>query len=143
MIRLEFIFQDLFLYCTNEVPKNHNHFGYFRHGGETHFLALAQTLIYSHLQLFPSMFRTFKSFQANSSYVKTFPAVSCHFHQFQATFRHFFASFQPFLVIFCDFNQFSIISSHKEKQLTVGQNIRSSVIYTSNLEKEEKQFVNQ
>ena len=47
MIRPEFIFQDLFLYCTKKVPKNHNKFWYFRHGGETHFLVLAQTLIYS------------------------------------------------------------------------------------------------
>ena len=46
MIHPEFIFQDLFLYCTNEVPKNHNKLLYFFHGGETHFLMLAQTLIY-------------------------------------------------------------------------------------------------
>ena len=45
MIRLVFIFQDLIFYCTKKVPKNHNQFWYFRHGGETHFLVLAQTLI--------------------------------------------------------------------------------------------------
>ena len=46
MIRLVFIFQDQIFYCTKNVPKNHNKFGYFRHGGETHFLVLAETLMY-------------------------------------------------------------------------------------------------
>ena len=46
MIRMVFIFQDILFYCINKVPKNHNQFGYFRHRGETHFLVLAQTLIY-------------------------------------------------------------------------------------------------
>ena len=45
MIRPDFICKDLFLYCTNEVPKNHNQFWYFRQGREMHFLVLAQTLI--------------------------------------------------------------------------------------------------
>ena len=45
MICLVFIFQNQFFYGTNQVPKNHNQCWYFRHGGETHFLVLAQTLI--------------------------------------------------------------------------------------------------
>ena len=43
---MEPIFQDLLLYCTKKVPENHNHFFHFRHGGETHFQVLAQTLNY-------------------------------------------------------------------------------------------------
>ena len=46
MDHTELIFQDLLLYCTKKVPENHNLFFHFRHGGETHFLVLAQTLIY-------------------------------------------------------------------------------------------------
>ena len=46
MDHTELIFQDLLLYCTKKVPENHNKFFHFRHGGETHFLVLAQTLIY-------------------------------------------------------------------------------------------------
>ena len=46
MIRLVFIFQDLIFYRTKKVPKNSSQYWYFRHGGETHFLVLAQTLIY-------------------------------------------------------------------------------------------------
>ena len=42
----ELIFQELLLYCTKMVAENHNHFFHFRHGGETHFLVLTQTLIY-------------------------------------------------------------------------------------------------
>ena len=45
MDHTELIFQDLLLYCTKKVPKNHNQLFHFRHGGETHFLVLAQTLI--------------------------------------------------------------------------------------------------
>jgi hypothetical protein len=41
----ELIFQDLLLYGTKKVPENHNQFFHFRHGGETHFLVLAQTFI--------------------------------------------------------------------------------------------------
>ena len=41
----ELIFQDLHLYGTKKVPKNHNQFFHFCHGGETHFLVLAQTFI--------------------------------------------------------------------------------------------------
>ena len=40
----ELIFQDL--YCTKKVPENHINFVHFCHGGDTHFLVLAQTLIY-------------------------------------------------------------------------------------------------
>ena len=46
MNHTELMFQDLLLYCTNNVPENHNHFFHFHHGGETNFLVLAQTLIY-------------------------------------------------------------------------------------------------
>ena len=46
IIRLVFIFQDKIFYCTKKFPKNLNQFWYFRQGGETHFLVLAQTLIY-------------------------------------------------------------------------------------------------
>ena len=47
---MELMFQDLLIYCTKKVPKNLNHFFHFRHEGETHFLVLAQTLIYiSHM----------------------------------------------------------------------------------------------
>ena len=46
MNHMEYMFQDLPFYCTKKVPKNHNHFFHFRHGGGTHFLVLAQTLIY-------------------------------------------------------------------------------------------------
>ena len=46
MDHTELIFQDILLYCTKKVLKNHNKFFHFRHGGETHFLVLAQTLIY-------------------------------------------------------------------------------------------------
>ena len=49
MNHTELMFQDLLLYCTKKVPKNHNHFFHFRHGGETHFLVLAQTLMYPNL----------------------------------------------------------------------------------------------
>ena len=45
MNHTDFIFQGLLLYCTKKVPENRNHFFHFRHGGETHFLVLAQTLI--------------------------------------------------------------------------------------------------
>ena len=41
----ELNFQDLLLYGTKKVADNHNQFFHFRHGGETHFLVLAQTLI--------------------------------------------------------------------------------------------------
>ena len=47
MDHTELFFQDLLLYCTKKVAKNHNQFVHFRHGGETHFLVLAQTLIYT------------------------------------------------------------------------------------------------
>ena len=43
----ELIFQNLLLYCIKKVTKNHDQFFRFRHGGETHFLVLAQTLIYA------------------------------------------------------------------------------------------------
>ena len=46
MDHTELIFQDLLLYCTKKVAESHNQFFHFRHGGETHFLVLAQTLIY-------------------------------------------------------------------------------------------------
>ena len=49
MICPKFIFQDLFLYCTKKVPEYHNQFWYFQHGGETHFLVLAQTLIQAYV----------------------------------------------------------------------------------------------
>ena len=42
----ELIFQDLLLYGTKKVPENPNQFFHFCHGGETHFLVLAQTFIY-------------------------------------------------------------------------------------------------
>ena len=47
MNHMEHMFQDLPFYCTKKVPKNYNHFFHFSHGGGTHFLVLAQTLIYS------------------------------------------------------------------------------------------------
>ena len=56
IIRLVFIFQDQIFYCTKKVSKNHNKFWYFRHGGETHFLVLAQTLIYACKALMQSAF---------------------------------------------------------------------------------------
>ena len=43
---MELLIQDLLLYCTKKVPENHNNFFHFCHGGETHFLVLARTLIY-------------------------------------------------------------------------------------------------
>ena len=43
---VELTFQDLLLYCTKKVPENHNKIIHFHHGGETHFLVLAKTLIY-------------------------------------------------------------------------------------------------
>ena len=46
MNHMEHMFQDLPFYCTNKVPKNHNQFFHFCHGGGTHLLVLAQTLIY-------------------------------------------------------------------------------------------------
>ena len=46
MNHTELIFQDPLLYCTKEVAENHNKLFHFCHGGETHFLVLAQTLIY-------------------------------------------------------------------------------------------------
>ena len=45
MNRMEPIFQDLPFYCTKKVPKIHNKFCHFRHGGGTHFLVLALTLM--------------------------------------------------------------------------------------------------
>ena len=47
MNHMEHMFQDLPLHCTKKVPKNHNQFVHFRHGGGTHFLVLAQTLMYA------------------------------------------------------------------------------------------------
>ena len=44
---MEHMFQDLPFYCNEKFPKNHNHFFHFRHGVGSHFLVLAQTLIYS------------------------------------------------------------------------------------------------
>ena len=45
---MEHMFLDLPFSCTKKVPKNHNYiFSRFRHGGGTHYLVLAQTLIYS------------------------------------------------------------------------------------------------
>ena len=46
MNHMELMIQDLLLSCTKKVPKIHYNFFHFRHGGETHFLVLAQTLIY-------------------------------------------------------------------------------------------------
>ena len=46
MNRMEPMFQDLPFCCTKKVPKNHNNFFHFRHVGGTHFLVVAQTLIY-------------------------------------------------------------------------------------------------
>ena len=46
MNHMEQIFQDLPFYCTKKVRKNHNNFLHFCHGPGTHFLVLAQTLIY-------------------------------------------------------------------------------------------------
>ena len=46
MNHMKHIFQDLPFYCTNKVPKNHNQLFHFCHGGGTHFLVLAQTLIH-------------------------------------------------------------------------------------------------
>ena len=45
MNHMEHMFQDLPFYCTKKVPKNHNQFFHFHHGGGTYFLVLAQTLI--------------------------------------------------------------------------------------------------
>ena len=45
MDHMALIFQDLLLYCTKKVAENHNQFFQFRHGGETHFLVIARTLI--------------------------------------------------------------------------------------------------
>ena len=45
MNHTELIFQNLLLYCTKKVQDNQNHFFHFVHGGETHFVVLAQTLI--------------------------------------------------------------------------------------------------
>ena len=47
MDHTEPIFQDLLLICTKWLPKNHNNCFHFCHGGETHFLVPAQTLIYA------------------------------------------------------------------------------------------------
>ena len=47
MDHTELIFQDLLLHCTNKVAKNHNKFFHFCHGSETHFLVLAQNLIFT------------------------------------------------------------------------------------------------
>ena len=41
MNHMEHMFQDLPFYCTKKVPKYHNHFFHFCHGGGTHFLLLA------------------------------------------------------------------------------------------------------
>ena len=46
MNHTELTFQDLLLYCSKKVPENHNNCFDFRHMVETHFLMLAQTLIY-------------------------------------------------------------------------------------------------
>ena len=46
MNQMEHMFQDLPFYCTKKVPKKHNQFFHLCHGGGTHFLVLAQTLIY-------------------------------------------------------------------------------------------------
>ena len=50
MNHLEPMVQDLPFYCTKKVPKIHNQFFHFCHGGGTHFLVLAQTLIYCNLK---------------------------------------------------------------------------------------------
>ena len=46
MNHMKHIFQGLPFCCTKEFPENHIHFYHFCHGGETHFLVLAHTLIY-------------------------------------------------------------------------------------------------
>jgi hypothetical protein len=45
MDHTELNFQDLILYGTKNVAKHHNQFFHLRHGAETHFLVLGQTLI--------------------------------------------------------------------------------------------------
>ena len=45
MDHTELIIQDLLLYCAKKVQENHSQFFHFCHGGETHYLVLAQTLI--------------------------------------------------------------------------------------------------
>ena len=47
MNHIEHMFKDLPFYCTKKVPKHNNKFFDFRHGSGTHFLVLAQTLIYA------------------------------------------------------------------------------------------------
>ena len=47
MDHMELIVQDLLLYCTKKVAENLIKFFHVRHRGETHFLVLAQTLIYT------------------------------------------------------------------------------------------------
>ena len=44
MKHMEDMFQDL-TFLLQKVPKNHNQFCHFRHGGGTHLLVFAQTLI--------------------------------------------------------------------------------------------------
>ena len=46
MNHTELIFHDVVLYCTKKVQENHNNFFSLLSQGETHFLVLAQTLIY-------------------------------------------------------------------------------------------------
>ena len=45
MNQMKPIFQFLPFNCTKGAPENHNQFCDFCHGGETHFLVLAQTLM--------------------------------------------------------------------------------------------------
>ena len=63
------MFQDLLLYCTEKVPKNHNDFFHFHHGVETHFLVLAQTLIYLIFLLFYWSHFSYFSYVSYCSYI--------------------------------------------------------------------------
>ena len=52
MNHMDPIFQDPTFYWTKKVPRIHNQFCHFRHRGGTHFLVLAQTLIYPKIKLY-------------------------------------------------------------------------------------------
>ena len=96
MKHLEPLFQDLPFCCTKKVPKNHNQPVHFCQGGGTHFLVLAQTMIwYDRFWDFRCVVLTWKA-QLHLSFLKvTFksdPRMKCSNGTFKSGGTSFFKS---------------------------------------------------
>ena len=109
----ELIFQDLLLYRTKKVAENHNQFFHFCHGGKTHFLVLAQTLIYAmaFFGYLPCLAMSSHSSHSSNLFSHIQP-----FHLFKAISSHFqpiiYSNVQPCTAIFSLFQPFPAIFSH-------------------------------